>query len=318
MLSLAGPLFFGDGGERACDNRGAMLRGLTFPTLVAFLCIYVIWGSTYLAIRIAVREVPPLYTAGVRFVIAGVVMLAWARLRRNPMPTAREWCGLATTGALLFLCGYAGLFWAETRIASGVAAVLVGTIPVWIALVEITIFQRRRIPGPLAAAIGLGFGGVALLALHRGAGRVPVAPCLAILGAEVAWSVGSVLSKRLPLPRSEAMTAGGQMFVGGALLWIASASVGELSPWPRMTGPAAWALLYMIVAGSLIGFTAYVWLLGRMPATVVSSYAYVNPVVALAIGYFLGHEAIDRYILIGAALVLVSVFLILRARASAH
>jgi drug/metabolite transporter (DMT)-like permease len=291
---------------------------LTVRLALAFFTIYFVWGSTYLAIRIAVATVPPLFAAGIRFSAAGAVLLLWSKFRRVPNPTPVEWRNLAVQAALMFLCGYSALFWAETEIPSGVASVLIATTPVWMALVEIAIFKRQRLHPKLAAAICLGVAGVALLALHRGAGQIPLLPCLAILGAQLAWSLGTVLSQALRAPASKVLTAGTQMTLGGLMLFFCSWLAGETTPWPHISSRAAGALLYLIVAGSIVAFTAYTWLLARMPATIVSSYAYVNPVVALAIGYWLGNEALSRNILIGTALVLISVLLILRTRAVAH
>lgn len=291
---------------------------LNARVLLAFFIIYFVWGSTYLAIRIVVASVPPLFAAGVRFFVAGAALLLWSKLRGTPNPTRIEWRNLAVQAALMFLCGYSALFWAETKIPSGVASVLVATIPVWMALIEIVLFRRARMPPTLIAAICLGIAGVAILALRRGASQIPLLPCLAILGAEIGWSLGTVLSQTLRVPNSKVLTAGAQMALGGLMLLFFSLVAGEMTPWPHISATAGAALLYLIVAGSLIAFTAYIWLLGRMPATVVSSYAYVNPVVALAIGYWLGNEALNRGIILGTALVLVSVLLILRTHTVSH
>jgi drug/metabolite transporter (DMT)-like permease len=291
---------------------------LTLRVILAFFIIYFVWGSTYLAIRIAVATVPPLFAAGIRFSVAGAVLLLWSKFRGVPNPTPVEWRNLAVQAALMFLCGYSALFWAETEIPSGVASVLIATTPVWMALVEIAIFKRERLHPKLAMAICLGVAGVALLALHRGAAQIPLLPCLAILGAQLAWSLGTVLSQTVRAPASKVLTAGAQMTLGGLMLFFCSWLAGETTPWPHISSQAAGALLYLIIAGSVVAFTAYTWLLAHMPATIVSSYAYVNPVVALAIGYWLGNEALNRNILIGAALVLVSVLLILRTRTVTH
>lgn len=284
----------------------------------AFFIIYFVWGSTYLAIRVAVASVPPLFAAGVRFFVAGAVLLLWSKVQRVPNPTAVQWRNLAVQAALMFLCGYSALFWAETEIPSGIASVLIATTPVWIAIVEIVVFKRQPFQPALAFAMCLGLAGVALLTVHRAAGEIALLPCLAITGAQIAWSFGTVLSQTASVPASKLLTAGAQMSLGGLMLLVCAAVAGEMRPWPHISEAAGAALLYMIVAGSILAFTAYVWLLGRMPATVVASYAYVNPVVALAIGYWLGHEAINRNILIGSAFVLVSVVLILRTRSVSH
>jgi drug/metabolite transporter (DMT)-like permease len=291
---------------------------LTARALLAFFIIYFVWGSTYLAIRIAVASVPPLFAAGVRFSVAGAALLVWSKFRGVPNPAPVELRNLAVQAALMFLCGYSALFWAETEIPSGVASVLIATTPVWMAVVEIAVFKRGRLHSKLALAILLGIAGVALIAMHRGLDRIPLLPCLAILGAQIAWSFGTVLSQTLHTPASKVMTAGAQMTFGGLMLLFCSWLAGETTPWPHISATAAAALLYLIVAGSIMAFTAYVWLLARMPATVVSSYAYVNPVVALAIGYWLGNELLNRDILAGAALVLLSVLLILRTRTISH
>lgn len=280
--------------------------------LLAFFIIYFVWGSTYLAIRITVATVPPLFAAGTRFLLAGAVLLIWSKLRGVAMPTRVEWRNLAIEAALMFLCGYGSLFWAETQIPSGVASVLVATTPVCMALVEIVVFKHGRLHLRLVIALCLGFAGVSLLALQHGMGRVPLLPCLAILAAQFAWCMGTMFSKTLAAPESKVLTAGAQMTLGGLMLLLCSVFAGELSPWPSVSFEAAAALLYMIVAGSLLAFTAYIWLLARMPATVVASYAYVNPVVALALGYSLGHETLNRDILAGTAMVLVSIVLTLR------
>jgi drug/metabolite transporter (DMT)-like permease len=286
--------------------------------LFAFFIIYFVWGSTYLAIRITVATVPPLFAAAARFLIAGVALLLWSKVRGVPMPTRLEWRNLAIEAALMFLCGYGSLFWAETKIPSGVASVLVATTPLCMALVEIVVFKHGRLHFRLLIALCLGFAGVSLLALQQGVGRIPLLPCLAILSAQFAWCVGTMFSKTLAAPDSKVLTAGAQMTLGGLMLLLCSALAGEMSPWPSVSPEAAGAILYMIVAGSLLAFTAYMWLLARMPATLVASYAYVNPVVALALGYSLGHETLNRNILAGTALVLVSVLLILRSNPAGH
>jgi len=291
---------------------------LTARALLAFFIIYFVWGSTYLAIRVAVTSVPPLFAAGVRFSTAGAILLLWSKFRGVPNPAPVELRNLALQAALMFLCSYSALFWAETEIPSGVASVLIATTPVWMAVVEIAVFKRGRLHARLAGAICLGIGGVALIALHRGAGRIPLLPCLAIVGAQIAWSFGTVLSQTLRTPASKVMTAGAQMTFGGLMLLFCSWLLGETKPWPHISTTAAAALLYLIVAGSIVAFTAYAWLLARLPATTVSSYAYVNPVVALAIGCWLGNEVLNRSLIAGTALVLLSVLLILRTRGILH
>jgi drug/metabolite transporter (DMT)-like permease len=280
---------------------------------LAFFAIYIVWGSTYLAIRIVVQTVPPLFAAGVRFTIAGAVLYTWCRLRGVPGPPRMQWRNLTALGALMFLATYSGVFWAEKTLPSGIAAVLVATLPVWMALVSIVILKREKLRWRLVAAIGMGFTGVAVLAVDSGLGRVNLLACLAILGSEVAWAVGTVTSKTMALPESKLMSAGGQMLTGGLMLLVFSALAGEMRTAPHVSLRAGLGIGYLIVAGSIIAYTAYVWLLGRMPATTVSTYAYVNPVVALAIGHWLGGEALGLRTILGAALVVASVLLILKS-----
>ncbi len=291
---------------------GSAVRSrVTLQLILAFFAIYFIWGSTYLSIRILVETVPPLFAAGVRFSIAGLMLFAWSLLRGERVPSRLEWRNLCIMGALMFLGAYAGLFWAEKTIPSGVASVLVATIPVWTSIFEIFVFKKSRLRASLIVAIALGLAGVVILASNTGVGKVSMLACLAVLGAEISWSFGTVLSKGLALPSSKTMSAAGQMMTGGAFLLLFSALAGELRVAPHFSARAAATLLYLIIAGSLLAFTAYVWLLGRLPATKVASYAYVNPVVALAVGYWFGGEALTLRTIAGAALILASVLLLL-------
>jgi drug/metabolite transporter (DMT)-like permease len=292
-------------------------RPLQLQVALAFFAIYFLWGSTYLAIRVAVERVPPLFAAGVRFTIAGVALYAWARARGAQKPSRAEWRNLSILGAFMFLGGYAGLFWAEEKVPSGVASVLVAALPIWTALLEIFGAKTAKLTWRLVAALCLGFSGVAVLAIGSGnGGPVNVLGCLAIVGSSMCWSIGTVWSKHMALPKSKLISAGGQMLTGGGMLLGCSALAGELHPLPHVSLAAAAAIGYLIVAGSLLAFTAFVWLLGRMPATRVASYAYVNPVVALLIGYWLGNEALTVRTLGGAALILVSVLLILKNKSA--
>ena len=288
-----------------------------YKVALALFAVYVVWGSTYLAIRIVVATVPPLLAAGVRFTIAGAILYLWCRMRGAPRPPRMQWRNLSILGALMFLATYSGLFWAEKTLPSGIAAVLVATLPIWMALLSIFVLKREKMRWQLLAAICLGFTGVIVLALGSGLGHGNVLACLAVLGSEIGWAVGSVTSKRMTLPKSKLMSAGGQMLTGGVMLLAFSALAGELRTAPHISLRAALGIGYLIVAGSIIAFTAYVWLLGQMPATTVSSYAYVNPVVALLIGHWLGQEALGLRTVLGAGLVLASVLLILNGKPSA-
>ncbi len=295
-------------------NAEATKDGQRLAYLLAFFAIYFIWGSTYFAIRVLVETVPPLLAAGLRFAIAGAVLYLWASARGAVQPTRIEWRNLAVLGAMMFLAAYGRLFWAEKSVPSGVASVLVATIPVWIAVFEIFVFKLERLRAALVGAICLGLIGVGLLAFNPGAGKVSALAALAILGAEVSWSFGTVLSKGMALPASKPMAASGEMLTGGIMLLACSALAGEQRTTPHFSAQACWALLYLVAAGSLVAYTAYVWLLGRMAATKVASYAYVNPVIALGIGYWLGGETVTARTMLGTGLVLASVVLLLTKR----
>jgi len=281
-----------------------------FRVILAFFAIYVIWGSTFLAIRTAVLLVPPWFCAGVRFFAAGTVLFAFARLRGIRGPSLREWRSLGIIGVLMFSVTYGALFWGEQYVPSGITSVLEATLPLMTVLLEVFVLRQQKFRWRAIAAVAVGFCGVAVMMMKSGHANIPsfgVFPCLVILGGSASWSLGAVLTRSLPLPRSRVMTAGAEMMLGGSVLLILSLASGELHPFPVIPLKAALALLYLIVAGSLVGFTAFVWLLARMPASRVASHAYVNPIVAIALGYFAASEPITIWTLLGAGLVLGSV-----------
>lgn len=284
-------------------------------TVAAFLAVYLIWGSTYFAIRVAVAIVPPFFAAGTRFLLAGLLLLAYVVWARNLMPSLREWRNLAISAAILFVPSYGGLFWAEKTIPSGIASAMVATIPVWMALMEVFFLRQMRLRWQLVASFICGIGGVSILTLRGvGGGSNSLLPYLVVMVSQITWSIGTLLTKNMQLPASKPLVAGAQMAFGGVFLLLISTAAGELQPFPNVTREAAIAILYLTIAGSVIAFTAYVWLLDHLPATTVSSYAYVNPVVAIALGYWLGHEVLDWRVFLGTALVLVGVALILNTK----
>lgn len=286
--------------------------------MLAFAIIYFVWGSTYLAIRVGVREVPPFLLAAIRFLIAGGVLYAWMRFKGTPSPRARQWAGASILAILIFVLDYGLVFWAEHRVPSGVAAVMMATIPVFMTLSEIVIMKTQQLTTRLAIALLVGIGGVAVLVSRSAAfGDAPVDTlgACALLVAAVSWSVGSALTRKLPLPAEKGMSSGTQMFAGGVLLTLTAALLGEFRGFhlQAVSAKAWFALAYLIVAGSIIAFTAYVWLIHHESPTKVGTYAYVNPVVAVLLGYFLGGEAIGPRTILGTLLVLVSVVVITTA-----
>src|SRR5579862_8147485 len=290
-------------------------RPPSWKILLAFAIIYFVWGSTFLAIRVGVREVPPFLLAGMRFLIAGVVLFLWMRFKGTPAPSFREWSSASLLAILIFVFDYGLLFWAEKRVPSGIAAVMMAMIPVFMALSEIVILRTQRLTARLAFALLVGIAGVAVLvsrSLSFGEAPIETSGAIALLVASVSWSVASALTRKLPLPAAKTMSSGVQMMAGGVFLTVTAAVLGEFRGFHiQSVSRGAWlSLAYLIVAGSIIGFTAYVWLIHHESPTKVGTYAYVNPVVAVLIGYFLGGEAIGPRTILGTVFVLVSVIVI--------
>ena len=288
-------------------------------TLLAFAIIYFVWGSTFLAIRIGVHEVPPFLFAAMRFLVAGLVLYGWRIARGDPSPTQRQWMSAFLLALLIFVFDYGLLFWAEQRVPSGVAAVMLAAIPVFMALSEILFLRTQRLTVRLSLALLIGVGGVAVLmsrGLNLGGAPIDRAGAIALIFAAISWSVASALTRKLPLPESKTMSSGAQMLAGGVLLALASAALGEFRKFhPLEVSVGAWlSLIYLIVFGSIIAFTAYVWLIHHESPTKVGTYAYVNPVVAVIVGYFLGGEALGLRTILGTALVLISVLVIATTR----
>jgi drug/metabolite transporter (DMT)-like permease len=292
----------------------------TWKTLLAFAVIYFVWGSTFLAIRVGVREVPPFLFAAMRFSVAGLVLCVWTIARGERLPRGREWASAFTLATLIFVLDYGLLFWSEQRVPSGIAAVMLALIPVFMALSEIILLRTQKLTVRLAVALLIGIGGVAVLvsrSLNLGGAPIDRAGAIALIIASFTWSIASALTRTLPLPPSKAMSSGVQMLVGGILLALVAAPLGEFRNFhPENVSRGVWfALLYLIVAGSIIGFTAYIWLIHHESPTKVGTYAYVNPVVAVLVGYFLGGEELGLRTVVGSLFVLVSVVVITTTRA---
>jgi drug/metabolite transporter (DMT)-like permease len=286
-----------------------------WQTLLAFAMIYFVWGSTYLAVRVGVAEVPPFLLAAMRFLAAGLVLFLWTLARGERIPRAREWMSVFLLALLIFVFDYGLLFWAEQRVPSGIAAVMMATIPVFMTLSEIIFLRTQRLTVRLALALLVGIAGVAVLvsgSLNFGGAPIDRSGAIALIVASISWSIAATLSRKLPLPASKVMSSGAQMFAGGLLLTAAAGALGEFRNFhPMAVSRGAWfALLYLIVAGSIVSFTAYVWLLHHESPTKVGTYAYVNPVVAVLVGYSLGGEALGPRTILGTLFVLVSVLVI--------
>jgi drug/metabolite transporter (DMT)-like permease len=287
----------------------------TWKTLLAFAIIYFVWGSTFLAIRVGVREVPPLILAAMRFFTAGAILYVWMIARGERAPTPREWRSASLLGMVIFVFDYGLLFWAEQRVPSGIAAVMLATIPAFMALSEIIFLRTRRLTVRLVVALLVGIGGVAVLMAHSlnlGGAPIDKVGAVALIFASISWSVASVMTRKLALPDSKVMSAGSQMLAGGMFLALGAAILGEFHDFhPSIVSREVWlSLLYLIVAGSIIGYTAYVWLIYHESPTKVGTYAYVNPIVAVLVGYFLGGEALSARTIVGTLFILVSVVVI--------
>jgi drug/metabolite transporter (DMT)-like permease len=291
----------------------------TWKTILAFAIIYFVWGSTYLAIRVGVREVPPFLLAAMRFLIAGLVLYGWMIARGERSPTGRQWASASLLAILIFVLDYGLVFWAEQSVPSGIAAVMMATIPAFMALSEIIFLRTQRLTVRLTLALSIGIGGVAVLmsrSLNLGGAPIDLVGAAALTVASMSWSVASVISRKLPLPPSKVMSSGAQMLAGGVFLALTAAALGEFRGFhPGTISRGAWlSLLYLIVAGSIIGYTAYVWLIHHESPTKVGTYAYVNPVVAVVVGYFLGGESLGLRTILGTLFVLLSVVLITMKR----
>lgn len=280
--------------------------------------VYVVWGSTYLAIRYAVDTLPPLSMAGVRSFVAGAVLCGWSRWRAapsEPAPGWPQWRSAAIVGIALLTGGNGGVVWAERTIDSGIAALVVGGLPLWMALLGRLVYGERL---GRRALIGLplGFAGIAWLVGPVDAGGIEPVGGLVLVAASISWAAGSLYARRAPLPRQPLLSTGMQMLCGGGLLLVLGALAGEGSrfAWAQVSTTSLAALLYLIVFGSLLAFTAYSWLLQAAPVALVSTYAYVNPIVAVLLGWAIRGEPVTTRMVGAGGAIVVAVLLIATER----
>lgn len=288
--------------------------------IAAFAAVYVVWGSTYLAIRFAVETLPPLLMAGARFAIAGVILLLWSRLRnRDAGPTRLDWRTGFVSGGLLLLGGNGGVVWAEQRVPSGIAALLVAVVPLWMVLLDWLRPGGRRPPVPVFAGLGLGLVGLSMLVGpdgFHGHGDVSGLGAVVLMLASLSWAVGSLFTQRSPRASTGVNGAATQMLCGGLCLVAAAVAAGEPAhlDLAHASSRSVLAFLYLVTFGSLVGFTAYVYLLAHTTAAKAATYAYVNPVIAVVLGWSLANEPVSARTLIAAAVILGGVAIITVAR----
>lgn len=281
----------------------------------AFAAVYVIWGSTYLAIYYAIQTLPPFLMAAARFLIAGALLYGWSVMRAARRPTAQEWKAAFIVGGLLLLGGNGAVVWAEQFVPSGIAALLIAVTPCWMVLLDWLWHGAARPGGRTVIGLVLGFGGIVLLvgpSAVAGGGAIHAGGALVLILGSLAWATGSIYSKRAPSPPGALLFTGMQMLGGGVLLLVLGTAMGEFSALD--IGGVSWrsalALLYLILFGAIVGYSAYVWLLRTVSPASVSTYAYVNPVVAVLLGWAIAGEALTPRMALAAAIIITGVALI--------
>lgn len=287
--------------------------------MVAFAAVYLIWGSTYLAIRFAIETIPPLLMAGVRFLVAGLLLYAWIHRRDVPRPTRAHWITATVVGAFLLLGGNGGVVWAEQYVPSGLTALLVATVPLWIAVLDWARPGGAWPTGSVMLGVGMGVAGLALLIGPDdllGGGRVHLTGALVLIGAALSWAIGSLYARHSPLPASPFSATSIEMLMGGVLLILAGLIRGEAAHLDvsAISLQSGIAFGYLILFGSLGGFTAYIWLLKNVPPVQATTYAYVNPVVAVFLGWALADEPLTGRVLLAAAIIVAAVVMITMKR----
>ncbi len=293
-------------------------RPASWLIVFSVVAISMIWGSTFLAYEVVLRSLTPFLLASVRFLIGGTVLFVWGWQRTGPShrPDSRQWRSSAIAGAVLFLVGNSALVWSQTELPSGIAGLMVATVPMWMALLAVVVFHERILAMSVAALI-IGFVGLVVLVAASGrlGGEAPVSALMLALGGAGAWAAGSMYTRDAPLPSDPILAAGMQMLIGGALLAVAATVTGEVGDLEaaNVSGESLVWLFYLAVPNAL-SFGAYIWLLRVAPPVLVSSYAYLSPIVALFLGWAVLSESVTGTMLIGAGLVVVSVVVLVTPR----
>lgn len=283
---------------------------------LALLALYIVWGSTYLGIKVAIETIPPFFHAAIRFFISGMILVVWQRSAGQSLPTRKQWISAAIIGTLLLLGGNGLVSWAEQFIPSGIAALIIGSMPMFLVLAEAV--RPHGVKPTWRAIVGLliGFMGIFILVgpaeISGSTAKLNPFGLLALLGACITWASGSVYSKTADLTKSSLMNTGAQMLMGSVSLLIVSLLTGELHGWDitAVSTRSIYGLTYLILIGSLVGFASYGWLLQNAPISLVATYAYVNPIVAVFLGNWIGNEPLEPRIWIAAAIIIGSVIFI--------
>ncbi|HEY3174499.1 MAG TPA: EamA family transporter [Candidatus Polarisedimenticolia bacterium] len=286
---------------------------------LAFASIYFVWGSTFLAIRYAIEEIPPFLMAGTRFATAGAILYLWRRLVHGERPSWDQWPGALLVGALLFMGGNGSVVWSEQQVASGLTALLLATIPLWMVLLDALRHDGAPVTRRVIAGVALGLSGLAILVEPSkllGGGRVAPVGAGVLVAGSLCWATGSLVSRRLRQPPSAPLSAGMQMMMGGVILLLAGAASGELVRLdPRGLTPRGFlSLSYLILFGSVVSFTAYTWLLTVTTPARVATYAYVNPIVAVLLGWILANEPLTPRTLLATVVIVTAVAMIISSR----
>ena len=287
------------------------------PVVAALLAVYIFWGGTYLAMKFAIDTIPPLMMAGSRFVLAGGVLYLWELSRGTNRPTINQWKGALVVGGLMLLGGNGGVVWAEQMVPSGIAAIIVATVPLWMAL--LVWWQGGDRPDKTTAAgLILGFAGILLLVRNTGGASESssFAGYLVLVLCSLSWAAGSLYSRKVEQPSAQFMAIASQMLSGGVLLLLLSCACGEWSRFylANISLKSAFSFVYLVVFGSIIGYSAYIWLLKAADPLLVSTYAYVNPAVAVVAGWLLAGELLSGQDILATALIVLAVVIITKAK----
>jgi drug/metabolite transporter (DMT)-like permease len=290
--------------------------------IAAFLSIYLIWGSTFLATRYAVATIPPFFVSGTRFFLAGLVLFAFAQFRNPTRLTWRNWVASISMGALFFLICHGGLSWAAQHVPSGVSALLMSSISLWTALLELATRSSSRPNRRMLIALFIGFLGMVMLVIRPevlAGSKVGSMGAVVVLAGAFSWALGTVLTKRLPVPKSTILASGMQMIGGGGLLLLVGLIGGQADGFSiaRVSPASAWSMVFLTLIGSLVGFTCYVYLLGVTTPTRVATYAYVNPIIALFVGWMVGGEHPSTLSLIASGVVIAAVATVISSKEKA-